>query len=224
MARAQVRGPAPSGRVISASSYTGSVHAVSVPTTNATRSGSPACSCSRAARSRALSSGPRKVIAPGIASSARAPRASSRRLVGDVSVGFDPHAVLVRLDRRQGSLPEPETSVCAQLPERESLRGGEAERLGYRDRPVHELVAVREQRDRQPVAGETLHRKRGFERSGATAGDEERHAATVSRMRAPAIRASEGLNCGFSTCATRACCGRHARRQHRDWTTCPPTS
>ena len=136
---------------------------------------------------------PPNVMAPGTASSRRAPTASEQRVVGQLATG-GVHAVRRRVHRGEAAALEPEAALRGQRGEREALRHAEAERLGHGLRPVGERVAIGEQGDAHAVAGEVLDGQGALEGRGAAAGDEQalgfggRHGgATVGGRRGAAI-------------------------------------
>ena len=112
-----------------------------------------------------------------------------QRVVGQLAAVVGVDAVRGRVDRAQAAEPQLQPAVGGEAREREALGGTAAERLGHRDRAIHERLLVAEQGDVNAVAGEALDRERGLERRRATAGDQQlghaRQATSVPAARHP---------------------------------------
>jgi hypothetical protein len=107
-----------------------------------------------------------------------------------LAVGVDTMAGPV--DGAHGRVDEPEAALGGQAGEREPLWRRESERLCDCERPVHERLGRREQRDANTLAGEPLEGQRGLDRGGSAAGDQHvpgfEHEGNVGAPGRPAIR------------------------------------
>ncbi len=92
-------------------------------------------------------------------------------VVGHVHAAPAADNLLLRLDLRDRVVDETRTVVVGDVGQCVFARVSEVERLGHFHRPIGEPRLGRDQRDRDPVAGEVAESHQGLEGGDAAAGD-----------------------------------------------------